>query len=181
MKAKHGMNISNNSPRLQKLRLQLIEMLFSEGNHYCPSCEVSGNCQLQALAYELGMTHSEFPLQYPLRQRDGSHQDIFIDRDRCINCELCVRASRELDAKNVFSLGGRGQDTELRINSVDGQLQSSNLIASDLSTSVCPVGAIIHKHNNYTEVPGERLYDHDTISEIGNKRPALINGGIDEN
>ena len=40
----------------------LIEMLFVEGNHFCPSCEKSGNCELQALGYLLGMTGADAAL-----------------------------------------------------------------------------------------------------------------------
>jgi [NiFe] hydrogenase diaphorase moiety small subunit len=172
------MLIENNNVELRNLRLNLIEMLFAEGNHFCPSCELSGNCQLQALAYELDMTHSDFPLQYPARKRDGSHPDIYLDRDRCINCEICVRASHELDNKNVFSLAGRGIETTLQINSDDERLSSTELLASDYSARLCPVGAIVHKQGNYMERSNERLYDQTSIEQLGNQRPSVVNAGI---
>ncbi len=178
--AQNGMQVENQISELRELRLKLLEMLFAEGNHFCPSCELSGNCQLQALAYELGMTHSRFPLQYPTRKRDGSHATVFLDRDRCINCEICVRASRELDGKNVFSLSGRGSDTALQINSEDGRLGSTDLIATDSSARLCPVGALVFKQGNYAERPNERLYDTHIISETGNRRPAVVSGGYPE-
>jgi [NiFe] hydrogenase diaphorase moiety small subunit len=150
----------------------MIELLFAEGNHFCPSCELSGNCQLQALAYDFGIDHMRFPLQYPSRDKDGSHPDIFLDRDRCINCALCCRASEELDGKQVFSLAGRGKDSYLQVHAKDGKLGNSSLIASDHAANICPVGAIFAKQNNYGQRPGERLYDNQAISEIGNQRPA---------
>ena len=42
------------------------------------------------------------------RQIDASHDSVFIDRDRCILCGRCVRASRDLDGKHVFDFAGRG-------------------------------------------------------------------------
>ena len=83
-------------------------MLFVEGNHVCPTCEKSGNCQLQAVAYYLGMLTPHFNHFYPPREVDASHPDVVIDFNRCILCELCVRASRDVDGKNVFGLSGRG-------------------------------------------------------------------------
>ena len=39
---------------------------------------------------------------------DASHPDVLIDFNRCILCELCVRASRDVDSKEVFAVAGRG-------------------------------------------------------------------------
>ena len=50
-----GMKIENNTSELNHLRKSIIELLFVEGNHFCPSCEKSGNCELQALAYRFAM------------------------------------------------------------------------------------------------------------------------------
>ena len=44
--AKDGMEVENNSPDLNDKRRTLLQMLFVEGNHFCPSCEKSGNCML---------------------------------------------------------------------------------------------------------------------------------------
>ena len=54
--ARNGQIIENNTEDLDQQRRMLIQMLFVEGNHYCPCCVQSGNCQLQAMAYHLNMT-----------------------------------------------------------------------------------------------------------------------------
>ena len=174
VKAAEGMEVVNNSDELRQLRKQLVELLFAEGNHFCPSCELSGNCQLQAMAYELGVDHVRYPLQYPSRDKDGSHAEIFLDRDRCILCGLCCRASIELDGKRVFTLGGRGAQSQLQINSADGTLATSDLLATDRAANICPVGAIFPKQHNYQQRPGERLYDQQPISVIGNRHPSQV-------
>ena len=83
-------------------------MLFVEGNHFCPSCERSGNCLLQATAYQHEMAGPHFEEFYPTRPVDASHPELLLDFNRCILCELCVRASREADGKSVFAIGGHG-------------------------------------------------------------------------
>ena len=103
MFAKDGMEVQNNTPDLNDKRRTLLQMLFVEGNHFCPSCEKSGNCMLQALAYELEMLTPHFDQFYPDRPLDASHPDMLLDFNRCILCELCVRASRDVDGKNVFA------------------------------------------------------------------------------
>jgi len=79
-----GMIVLNETDQLVQYRKNLIEMLFVEGNHFCMFCEKSGNCELQAMAYRLGITAPHYPYLFPRRDLDASHPDIFIDRNRCI-------------------------------------------------------------------------------------------------
>ena len=63
-KVYEGMNVQINTPELLNTRKAIIEMLFAEGNHFCPSCEKSGNCDMQNLGYDMGITVSLFPHVY---------------------------------------------------------------------------------------------------------------------
>jgi [NiFe] hydrogenase diaphorase moiety small subunit len=117
------------------------------------------------------MQESYFAHFYPRRDVDASHPDIFLDRDRCIQCELCVRASREVDGKNVFGLGGRGMRTTLVVNSESGLLADTDIAKDDLAAHICPTGAIIIKRQGYRIPIGERLYDRATIAEVGHRQP----------
>ncbi|HHO59119.1 MAG TPA: 2Fe-2S iron-sulfur cluster binding domain-containing protein, partial [Thiotrichales bacterium] len=159
--------VDNSSDEIMALRRSLLQMLFVEGNHVCPGCEKSGACQLQAVAYYTRMLSPHFTHFYPRRMLDASHADIIIDFNRCILCALCVRASREVDGKNVFAISGRGIDTHLVINSPGGRLGDSALAAGDRAVSVCPVGAILPKNKGYEQPIGQRLYDNKPISVVG--------------
>lgn len=169
--AEPGLKVDSNTDTLQQQRLRITQMLFTEGNHYCPTCEWSGNCQLQAVAYDLGMTNNHYPMQYPKRTLDTSHPHILLDQDRCIHCGLCERAGRELDNKHLFSLSGRGIHSYLTITSDDGSLKTSTIDAKDNAAHICPVGALLLKDDAYHTPIGQRLYDTDAISVIGNCRP----------
>ena len=162
-----GQQIQNNTPALNEARKSITQMLFIEGNHICPSCEKTGNCKLQAMGYYLGMLDEHFPQFYQRRELDASHADLLLDRDRCILCDLCVRASWECDGKNVFAIAGRGTDAHLIVNSPSGQLVDSDIEVGDLAANICPVGAILIKEKGYEVPVGERIYDQHTISEIG--------------
>ncbi len=154
-----GQMIQNDTPELREMRRTATQMLFVEGNHYCPSCEKSGNCKLQATAYDLGMQDNHFPQFFPKRTQDASHPDILLDRDRCILCGLCLRVSRDVDKKSVFAMTGRGITTEIVVDSPTGLLRDSRLTVDDKAAHVCPVGAILIKRKGF-EVPiGERTYD----------------------
>jgi len=168
-----GQQISNNTTALNEVRKIITQMLFIEGNHLCPSCEKTGNCTLQAMAYHLGMLDGHFPQFFPRREVDASHPTVMLDRDRCILCELCVRASREVDGKNVFAIAGRGITAHLIVNSPSGKLADSDLETGDLAAHICPVGAILIKEHGY-EVPiGRRTFDLHRVGEIGLEKVML--------
>lgn len=175
-----GQQIRNHTPELNEARKALTQMLFIEGNHICPSCEKTGNCPLQAMAYHLGMLEGHFPAQYPVRQVDASHPTIMLDRDRCILCSLCVRASREVDGKNVFAIAGRGIHASLIVNTPSGKLVDSDLEPSDLAAKICPVGAILIKEHGYDVPIGQRIFDQHKISEIGLEKIILARAQSDD-
>jgi len=160
-----GLDVQSNTEELNAQRKTLLQMLFVEGNHFCPSCEKSGNCLLQATAYEMGMEEPHFEQFYPQRPVDASHPDILLDYNRCILCSLCVRASRDVDGKNVFAIGGYGIDSHLLVNSESGCLADTDMALSDRAASVCPVGVILPKRRGFAIPIGHRLYDAKSVAE----------------
>ncbi len=162
--AAEGQEVISASEELRQLRLRLTQMLFIEGNHFCPSCEASGQCELQAMGYYLGMTSGHFPHFFPKRELDASHPDVLLDRDRCIFCALCVHAS-QAEGKHVFELAGRGIHTHLVVNSPSGKLGDSALKADDLAAR-SPVGAIVLKAQAFRIPIGQRRYDHQSLAEV---------------
>jgi len=158
-RASEGLEVHNHTPELTALRRQLTQMLFVEGNHYCPGCEKSGNCELQSTAYALGMADMRHDLLMPQRPVDASHPDLWLDHNRCILCKLCLRASRELDGKDVFAIGGYGAHTQLLVNAPDGRLGASALQADDHAAHICPVGALLPKRRGFAIPIGQRHCD----------------------
>jgi len=170
-----GMVVESETEQLQAYRRSLLEMLFKEGNHFCPFCEKSGNCELQALAYRLGMTDPIHPFQWSQRDVDASHPDIWIDRNRCILCGRCVTASRDLDGKHVFEFVGRGAHKRVAVNA-EAHLRDTNADVTDEACRVCPVGALQPKRVGYATPIGERAYDK---KPIGADVEAGRDGGTD--
>jgi [NiFe] hydrogenase diaphorase moiety small subunit len=78
-----------------------------------------------------------------------------------------VRASRDVDHKNVFAVVGRGINSHLVVNSDTGKLGDSAFSADDKAAHVCPVGSILPKNRGYDKPIGERLYDRQPVSVVG--------------
>ena len=166
----NGMVIENDTAELKDLRKSIIEMLFVEGNHICPGCEKSGNCELQALAYRFGMMAPRYPYLFPSKPVDGSHPNAYIDRNRCILCGRCVRSSRQVDKKNVFGFDGRGIHMRLAVDA-RRSLSDTDLAAADKAASYCPTGSLVVKRVGWKIPVGKRKYDHEPIgSDIEGRR-----------
>ena len=165
MRAMAGMVVESDTEEINAERRALTQMLFVEGNHFCPSCEKSGNCQLQATAYHLGMMSPHYDHFFSSRPVDATHPEVLLDFNRCILCSLCVRASRDVDGKNVFALSGRGIKTHLIVNARSGNLADTNFTLKDKAAQVCPVGVILTKRKGFAVPIGERIYDQSPIGE----------------
>ena len=164
--------VESETTHINKLRRDLVEMLFHEGNHLCPICEASGNCELQAMAYRLDMTApTKFPYLEPCRDLDASHPDIALDTNRCISCGRCIRASQDVDHKGVFGYVGRGIHRRVAVNGNDLADTDAEVTDNAIAAEVCPVGCIIRKREGFSTPIGEREFDHAPIgSEIERKR-----------
>lgn len=162
-----GMIVENDVPDLNELRKAIIEVLFVSGNHFCPSCEKSGNCELQALGYRFQMMVPRFPYEFPIKGVDASTALIYHDRNRCVMCKRCIRTITK-NGKNVFAYNSRGGD-HLYV-SMDNELASqfSEQEAKE-AMEICPVGAILKKETGYNIPIGERKFDKKPIgSDIEN-------------
>lgn len=164
--ARDGLDVKNDIADIRETRRELLVMLFAEGNHFCPGCEKSGNCQLQALAYDLEAMTPQHNFFYPDRPVDASHPDLLLDFNRCIFCELCVRASRDIDGKEIFSLSERGVNKRLVVNAESGRLGDTDMDVGDLAANICPVGVILHKRIGFAVPIGARIYDREPISQL---------------
>jgi [NiFe] hydrogenase diaphorase moiety small subunit len=152
--------IEHLSEEIEGYRKDLVSMLFHEGNHLCPICEDSGHCELQAMAYRFGMIDDRnYPYLQPVRPVDASHPDIALDNNRCILCGRCIRASRDIDKKNIFEYVGRGIHKRIAVNG--DKLADTNASIDDaaISRGICPVGCIIRKGEGFYAPVGEREFD----------------------
>lgn len=160
--AASGMVVDNNTAELNDDRRTIVELLFIEGNHFCQGCEKSGACELQAMAYRLGLEAPQLPYQWQHRELDATHPDIYLDRNRCILCCRCVRATQQEDGKAVFGLEGRGIHMRIGVNAAAG-LGATDLESTDKAVEVCPVACIVRKGTAFTVPYGQRAYDQDPI------------------
>ncbi len=152
-----GMKIENDSEELNDARKSIVELLFVSGNHFCPGCEKSGNCELQALAYRFRMMVPRYPFGFPIKEVDASHPKILKDQNRCILCKRCIRGIKNEEGKSIFAYKYRSNKSEVVVDPA---------LAVDLTPEkareamdICPVGSIIVKEVGFVTPIGQRKYD----------------------
>ncbi len=157
VQAAPGMEIENNIPEIIDYRKSIIELLFVSGNHFCPSCEKSGNCELQALAYRFKMMVPRYPFSFPQKEIDGSSPKIIKDQNRCIACQRCMRTIKTDSGEQYFAFNKKGKELEVVLDADLGKKITDKL--AKLAMKNCPVGSIIYKESAFTDPIGTRKYD----------------------
>lgn len=155
-----GMQVENHTPELTDLRKKIVELLFAEGNHFCPACEKSGSCDLQALAYRLQVMVPRFPLQFPVREVEEV-DGLLKDHNRCILCKRCIRAIRDEEGRNIFAFKRRGHKVVINIDSRLARNMSPAVARQ--AVEICPVGALLLKEDGFNTPIGRRKYDNKPI------------------
>lgn len=164
-RVQEGMQVESALPELEQLRSSIVEMLFVEGNHFCPSCEKSGECELQALAYRYQMTVPRYPYLFPLRKIDSAHPKIIKDHNRCILCKRCVRAIKDENGKSIFAFLNRGHETRIYIDPQLAEKLTDEL--AEEAVRICPVGAIMLRGKGFEKPVGTRKFDRQPIGLEG--------------
>lgn len=147
--ATNGMVVQTGTPKLQNSRRFILSMLFSERNHFCPFCQVTGgDCTLQNEALSAEMTHwpiqpnwSDFPV-------DSSHKYFVLDNNRCILCRRCVRACAEMPGNFTLSVAERGAKSMV-VADYNVPLGDSTCVSCGSCVEVCPTGALIDRTSAY--------------------------------
>jgi len=143
-----GMVVETESPQVVSARKFILDMLFSERNHYCPFCEASGDCELQNLGYRYGLDHWIYPTYTKPFPLDASHKNLIMEHNRCVLCGRCERACSELVANHTLGLRNRGNAAMIHCDA-DLPWGESSCISCGTCSQVCPTGAIFNRRSSF--------------------------------
>ena len=143
-----GMVVQTESPQVIKARKFILDMLFSQRNHYCPYCEMSGDCELQNLGYRYGIDHWIYPTYTTPFPVDATRAYFLMDHNRCILCGRCERACGDLVANHTLGLRNRGTKSMIHADA-SVPFGESTCISCGTCLQVCPTGALCDKRSAY--------------------------------
>lgn len=156
VQAWEGMVVRTNSPEIRRARRDIVELLLDNHPRDCQTCERDGNCELQNLAYSLGVRNRHFEGERKHFEADNSGKSVIRDSEKCVLCGRCVRVCAEVQGVHNLSQQGRGFKTAVTPAHGDN-MDDSVCIQCGQCINVCPTAAFLEKHD--TDIVWDALAD----------------------
>ncbi|OGS33455.1 MAG: ferredoxin [Elusimicrobia bacterium RIFOXYB2_FULL_49_7] len=139
-----GMKIHTNSRRVREARKTVVELLLSEHDGDCQTCERSEDCELRMLALELGIRRVRYEGAKTEKSIDDSTVALVRDNGKCIKCRRCVAVCGQIQAVGALFPQYRGFKTLIG-PAFTLNMDSVPCVQCGQCAAVCPVGAIVEK------------------------------------
>jgi predicted molibdopterin-dependent oxidoreductase YjgC len=143
--ASAGMEVETHSDAIQKSRKTILELLLANHPRDCLTCDVSGSCELQDLAYEYQVEVPEWGSKGTRFTADSDPNPfVRVDLNRCIQCTRCVRACAEIQGRFVWTMAERGFETH-PVAGADTDMIDAGCESCGACAAYCPTGALSDK------------------------------------
>jgi len=158
--AANGMVVKTNTPAVREARKVNLELILSDHDKKCLSCVRNQKCELQQLAFELGVDSGEqFKGKQNTFEVDTLSPSIVRDNNKCILCRRCVAACANIQKIGVIGAVNRGFDTAIE-SAWNMKLAETSCINCGQCIAACPVGALYEKSE--TDLVWDMIADPDT-------------------
>jgi len=141
-----GMEVQTNSPEIRQARRDIVELLVDNHPMDCQTCERDGNCELQNLAYSMGVRARHFEGKRKRFPVELSSHSVVRDSEKCVLCGRCVRVCAEIQGVYNLSQHGRGFTTVVGPAHM-ANMDDSVCIQCGQCINVCPTAAFLENRS----------------------------------
>ena len=157
-----GMTVYTNSPKVREARRINVELILSQHNDHCASCARSGNCTLQTLCNDLGITEEHFEKQIP-KNRWSRRSPLVRDAAKCVKCMRCVQICDHVQQLHIWDVANTGSRTTIDV-SRNRFISESDCALCGQCITHCPVGAL--RERDDTDKVFSALADPERITVV---------------
>ena len=139
-KPQPGMKVTTGGERATTARSMVFELLVADQ----PARDVArdADSSFWHWADRIGVSASRFPARESGPAPDRSHPAMAVHLDACIQCNLCVRACREVQVNDVIGMAARGAESKI-VFDFDDPMGRSTCVACGECVQACPTGALM--------------------------------------
>ena len=196
--AEDGATVRTDETDAREAREVNLDLVLSDHNLRCTTCNQNGRCELQDAAIETGVEEPRFGVfdeRSEYEALDDTSPFIQIDRNKCITCARCVDACNDVQVSGVLRIEGTGEDTEIGFQSDAGTMADSACVSCGHCATVCPTGSLTeqglaglatlpipgftHANSVGKSLTADREKAARATSETGGRRGAVDRGGND--
>ena len=133
-----GMVVSTKSDRVIELRQLMVKLILVNHSVDCTVCERSGECRLQDITYEFGISRQDLKAEPIERQKRYDWKLIRYNPYLCVLCERCIMVCHEVQGVSAYKIKNNGFRSV--IDTVDEKPLDCDFCGQCIA--VCPVGAL---------------------------------------
>lgn len=145
-KVQEGMEIQTNSHEIRQARRDIIELILDNHPKECTTCVRNTRCELQKLAYDLGVRERLFEGTRKRHPIEDSSVSVIRDAEKCILCGRCIRVCKEVQGVENLSQNYRGFNT-IVTPAYGRKMDDSVCIQCGQCINVCPTAALQEKRH----------------------------------
>ncbi len=145
---KSGMEILTDTTRVKEYHKTVLSAILANHPNDCLTCEKSGDCKLQSLAYRFGISEDSWGISGGMAKFNTENKNPLIewDHNKCIMCARCARMCSENQLRGAIGFSGKGF-TAVADQKHDPRNVTPECEFCGQCISVCPTGALTEKES----------------------------------
>ncbi|MFA5878930.1 MAG: NADH-dependent [FeFe] hydrogenase, group A6 [Candidatus Margulisiibacteriota bacterium] len=158
--AAEGMQVITTNPEIRQYRRDIMELILDNHPDECHICERDSNCELQRLAYAMGVRHKHFKGEKKNYENDFSSKAVIREPNKCILCGRCVRMCSEIQGVNCLEIAHRGFKSVV-VPAYETEFKDSICTSCGQCINVCPTAAFLEQ--DATQIVWKMLADEKKV------------------